>query len=289
MLARLEQETLKVQLAQNDAGLARTQAAIAQANSNIIAAEARREESAHAFERAQPLKKSGHVSESVFDQRESAAKTAAAQLLAARDALALAEADKALSEAQRRDIQWKLGKTEVKAPTDGIISRRNSRIGGLATGAAVADPMFRIINNGEIELEGEVPEADLATLTTGQLAEIKIAGSEQLREASSGWSRRKSTRPPGKGRVRILLIDGSKLRTGSFGRASIATRSATGIVVPASAVLFGADGPSVQVVTADRVTTRKVVVGIGTGAIVRDPAGARGRGDRGGQGRYLPA
>jgi len=78
VLARLEKETLKVQLAQNDASAQKADAAIAQAKSNIASAEARDTESRKALDRALPLKSSGVLSESTLDQRESAARIAAA-------------------------------------------------------------------------------------------------------------------------------------------------------------------------------------------------------------------
>ena len=55
---------------------------------------------------------------------------------------------------------WRRGRTEVMAPADGIISRRMARVGGYAAGAA--EPMFRIVANGEVELDAEVIEDALA-------------------------------------------------------------------------------------------------------------------------------
>ena len=104
VLAQLVADTLDAQLAQNDAALARATAAIAQARSAIVQAEARLVESSNAFERAKPLRAAGHMAESAFDQREQAARTAQAQLVAARDGLTAAEAEKAQIEAQRREL-----------------------------------------------------------------------------------------------------------------------------------------------------------------------------------------
>jgi HlyD family secretion protein len=267
LLARLEQETLKVQLAQNEATLARAHAAIAQAQSNVAAAEARRVEASNAFDRARPLRQSGTVSESTLDQREAAFRTAAAQLKAAQDGQKLAEAEKAQVEAQRRDVAWRLSRTEVRATVDGIVSRRNARIGGLGSGAAVAQPMFNLIADGQIELEAEVPEADLARLKAGQVATVTVAGAGEVK----GTVRLvmpevdKATR---QGRLRIGLGDNPGLHIGSFGRGAVLLRSATGLVVPTSAVLFNAEGAYVQIVSGNRVVSRKVVAGLQTGEVV---------------------
>jgi RND family efflux transporter MFP subunit len=272
VLARLESETLRTQLAQNDASLARAAAAIAQARDNIVAAEARQVETKNALDRALPLRKSGTIAESTLDQRESAAQSAAAQLAVARSGLMLSEAEKAQIEAQRRDLSWKLGKTEIKAPVDGLVSRRSARIGAVASGSPVAEPMFRLIANGLIELEADVPEPDLARIKQGQKADVLVAGSSPI----DGEVRLvmpeidKSTR---QGRVRIALPENPALKIGGFGRASVHTRSVTALAVPAAAVMFGAEGAYVQVVRDGRISTRPVVTGLQAGALIEIRSG----------------
>ena len=264
VLARLVADTLDAQLAQNDAALARAAAGIAQARSAIVQAEARLVESRNAFERAKPLRTAGHMAESAFDQREQAARTAQAQLVAAEDGLKAAEAEKAQIEAQRRELTWRRGRTEVVAPADGIISRRMARIGGYAAGAA--EPMFRIVAKGEVELDAEVTETRMAALRIGQPARVEITGLGEIAGTVRLVSPEvdKSTRL---GRVRIFLGDNPALRVGAFARGSIETASGRGLAVPASAILYGPEGASVQVVRANRVETRKVKTGLVAGAL----------------------
>jgi RND family efflux transporter MFP subunit len=275
VLATLAHESLDAQLAQNEAQLARTTAAIAQARSLISQAEARLEEARAAFERAKPLKQSGHISESVFDQREAAARTAQALLVSARDGLRVSEAEKAAVEAQRRELAWKRGRTEVRAPASGIVSRRNARVGAVAS--AVGDPMFRIIANGEIELDAEVPEADLARIAERQPARVTVAGSIE----ATGKVRLVSPevdRATRLGRVRVFLGENPNLHVGAFGRGVIETTQARGLAVPLSAVMYGPSGPYVLTVAEDIVARRAVRLGLTTdGKIeVREglPAGA---------------
>lgn len=270
LLARLERATLEAQLAQNEAALARTTAAIAQARSTITQAEARLAEASNSLDRAKPLKKSGYLSESVFDQRDASAKTASAQLVAAGDGLTLAQAEKAQVEAQRRELLWRFSKTEVKAPADGLVSRRNAKIGGLAAGAA--DAMFRIIEKAEIELEAEIPEGDLARLNLQLSALITVAGVPPVRGKVRLISPEvdKTTRL---GRVRVFIGDNPALRIGSFGRGTITTVLSEGLTVPATAVLFGEAGATVQVVKDGRVATRRVTTGLSTGELVEIHAG----------------
>ena len=272
VLARLVADTLDAQLAQNDAALARAAASIAQARSSIVQAEARLVENRNAFERAKPLRQSGVMAESAYDTREQAARTAEAQLVAARDGLTAAEAEKAQIEAQRRELAWRRGRTEVVAPADGIVSRRMARIGGYAAGAA--EPMFRILAKGEVELDAEVTETRMAAIRIGQPTRVEVTGLGTIvgRVRLVSPEVDKATRL---GRVRIFLGDNEGLRIGAFARGSIETASGRGLAVPASAILYGPDGASVQVVRANRVETRRVRTGLASGALVEVREGLR--------------
>lgn len=260
VLARLVPDTLDAQLAQNEAALARNAAASAQARSGISEAEARLKEAKNAIERARTLREAGHVSDAVFDQRESVFKLAEAQLVAARDGLKASEADRASIEAQRRELLWRRSKTEVTAPADGVISHRRARIG--ATAALVSqEPMFRMIEKGEIELDAEVPQAHVVRLAVGQKARIAIPGNGEVEGTVRLIS--PAVDPATRlGRVRILLGKDPNLRIGTFARGEVIVARGTGLAVPRSAVLFGKSGASVQVVENDTVATRPVTLGL---------------------------
>jgi HlyD family secretion protein len=259
VLAILVQESLDAQLAQSDASLARADAAISKAKSAIAEAEAHVAEADASFDRAKPLKNSGYLSASTYDQREAAAKSSEAQLLASRDGLKLSEAEKAQVEAQRRELLWRRANTEVRAPADGLVSRRTARIGGMASG--VAEPLFRIVLRSEVELDAEVIETELAKMSAGQKAKINVAGVGDV----TGTVRLvtpevdKTTRL---GRVRIFLGDDQRLRIGSFARGTVDTAQGHGLAVPTSAVVFDAEGAFVQVVRDGHVARSNITTGL---------------------------
>lgn len=260
VLARLVPDTLDAQLAQNEAALARNAAATAQARSAISEAEARLKEAKNAIERTRTLKQAGHVSDALFDQRESAFKLAEAQLVAARDGLKASEADRASTEAQRRELLWRRSKTEVTAPADGVISHRRARIGATAA-LASQEPMFRMIALGEIELDAEVPQAHIARLALGQKARVAVPGNGEVEGTVRLIS--PAVDPETRlGRVRILLGKDPNLRIGTFARGEVVVARGTGLAVPRSAVLFGKSGPSVQIVENDTIETRPVTIGL---------------------------
>ncbi|MCB1506109.1 MAG: efflux RND transporter periplasmic adaptor subunit [Hyphomicrobiaceae bacterium] len=259
ILATLEQTQLETQLAQNTAAIARADAMVAQANSQIAQAEAAATEAAAQLERATPLKKSGYLSESVYDQRAATARTTEAQRAAAEDGLKLAQASKQEAEAQRREILWRLGNTDVKAPRGGIVSRRTARIGALASGTA--EPMFRIIADGEIELEADVIEGELARIKPDQTAVVSVDGVGDL-NGKVRLVAPEIDRATRLGKVKIFIGDMPGLRIGAFGRARIATAESRGVTVPASAVLYSQQSTSVLLVKGDRVELREVKTGL---------------------------
>ncbi|MGL4397225.1 MAG: efflux RND transporter periplasmic adaptor subunit [Hyphomicrobium sp.] len=270
VLARLVTDQIEAQLAQNTASQARARASIAQASSAIKEAEARASEAKAQFERAEPLKKSGYLSESVFDTRQSTARTSAAQVIAARDGLKAAESELAQIEAQRKELEWRRGNTEVKAPTDGVVSRRNARIGALAT--AVGEPMFRIISNGELELDAEVVETQLAKIRVGQKARITVPGVSDV-EGTVRLISLEIDRTTRLGRAKIFLGARPDLKIGAFARGAVDIATSRGLAVPSSSLMFDNDGTHVQRVDGTKVSRQTVVTGLVTQGLTEIKSG----------------
>ncbi len=259
VLARLNRESLDVQLAQNAAQTARAAAAIAQARSQIAEAQANLTQANQSLARARTLVPTGATSQEVLDQRVAAARAAEARTQAATHALALAEADKRLAESQRRDIELRIARTDIRTRAAGVVSRRTARLGAMAM--AAGDPLFRVIADGEIELEADVAETTLARLRAGQPVAVDAIGHEQTVPGRVRLVAPEVNRQTRLGRVRIAL-DGSGVVIGSFGRGLVEVASSQGVTVPLSAVQFGSAGATVQVVKDGVVQTRRITVGL---------------------------
>ena len=178
VLARLDRTQLDALLAQNDAAIARADGAIEQSRNLIAQAEVQVNWTSDDFERARKLA-GGAMSASTVEQRETALKTAQAQLAAAKNALTVAEADRKSRDAERRELLVRVGRTEVTAPVSGVVSRRSAKLGATASGSG--DPLFRIIADGAIDLEAEVPEQSLARLSVGMPAKLRLPGAAERR------------------------------------------------------------------------------------------------------------
>jgi HlyD family secretion protein len=272
VLARLNSDTLRAQLDQLEANRLRADASIEQARSRIVEAEANKKQADAAFQRAEELIKSGSTSRSIFDEREAAARTAAAAVTLSKDGLRVAEAEKEQVEAQIRESKLRLTYADIKAPAAGIISRRTAKAGALASSAA--DPLFRIITRGEVELDAEVPEIYLPRLTVGQTARIEVAGLKptegKIRLISPEVD--PATRL---GRVRIFIGQDPKLRVGSFARGVINAETREALGVPASAILARTEASAVKVVKDGVIETRRVSTGMRGGGNIEIIDGLR--------------
>lgn len=273
ILARLNDEMLRVQLAQNAAQIARADAAIDNARAQIAEADANREQASAALERAKSLRGSGTITTDVFEQRIATAKVSEARANAARQSLGLAEADRALVEKQRAEIQLRLARCDIRAPVAGIISRRTAKVGQVASGIATSEPLFRLVARGDIDLEADIPEASFARLKVGQPVTIDVLGHD---DAITGFVRliapemNRSTRL---GRVRIAIPANSPVALGAFGRGIVLIAERNALVVPLSAVSFGGEDASVQVVSEGVVGTRRVETGMRSGGRIEITSG----------------
>lgn len=264
-LARLDRAAVEIQLAQNAATLARTDAAIAQARSQIVQAEAINVEAEKSLERANVLMRSGNTTEALLEQRVSAAQAAAGRLAAAQEGLAIAQAEKAAAEAARREIALRLERTEVKAPVDGVVSRRTARVG--ATASTVGDPLFRLIANGEIELEAEVTETQMPQIREGAPATVIMDGDREV----SGNVRivyPEIDRATRLGRIRIALPSIETPRIGAFARGTVEIGRTRSVALPLSALVYGREGPTVLVVAGERVESRRVKPGLKSAGMI---------------------
>ncbi|MEY3293755.1 MAG: hypothetical protein RJB12_1526, partial [Pseudomonadota bacterium] len=206
LLVKLNDEVLQAQLRQQQAGVASAEA------------NAAREDAALA--RAEELRGRGFLSQASLD-------TAIANQRSARAQLSSAQA--ALSETRTR-----LDQTSIRAPVAGMISSRS------VTRGQIVQPgteLFRMVRDGRLELDAEIPEAELRLVRAGMSATIV---SDQAAGAT-GSVRIVTPEVNAQTRLgiaRISLAPGSGLRPGMFARATIDLGPQPAVVVPSDAVIF---------------------------------------------------
>ena len=152
--------------------------------------------------------------------------------------------------------------------------------------------MFRMVRDGRLELDAQVPETELALVRAGQSATIS---SDQVGE-TTGSVRIVTPEVDASSRLgvaRIALSGGGGFRPGMFARARIDVGSQPAITVPTASVLYRENRSGVFVLGANnqvrfqpvtvltRSTSQTAVSGLQAGArVVVDGAGFLGDGDR---------
>jgi HlyD family secretion protein len=266
VLAQLERASLETQLAQIDASRAQAEANIAQAAAQTKDAEVAVRQAAEALERAEALQKKGVSTEAQLEAAQFASESALARRETAEKAVAAAEAQLGVIDAQRRDAVLKLAKTEVRAPADGLVLARDATLGAVAS--AGGGGLFRIAIDGDFELAASVAETALPRLVPGMPVAVTLAG---IPEPLTGKIRQVSPEIDQKtrlGTVRITLPAHGNVRSGNFARGRIETLRRQGVVIPASALMYRGDEAVVQTVQDGVVKTLPVQVGARAGETV---------------------
>ncbi len=260
VLARLSSASVEIQILQTKANLARNDAAVQQAQNQIEQMQISESRAKADLNRTAKLRTSGVSSVEQFDQRQAAYDLASAQLSSAKLGLEVVRADRTVIEAQMADLDLRKSRTEIKAPVDGYISKRTVQIGGIAS--ASKEAMFDIVANGTLKLLAEVPESDLPKVKLGQKASIVVNGLAKAIDGEVKLISPEVNETTRIGIAHIRVAEGVRVPLGSFGRAEIALAASEGVTLPLTAVTFGEDGPTVQIVKDGKVQVRKVITGL---------------------------
>lgn len=177
-------------------------------------------------------------------------------------ALALVNAEKA--NVKRLLVQQSLAK--IIAPFDGTITARNIEIGDLVNAGSSSDiPMFTLAQTQQLQLNVEVPQKYTAYIKVGMQAQllvpetpdklytVQVARLSSVVSADSG------------GMVVQLTLDNqqSDLLSGGYAQITLALPSNDKVmIIPASALIFNAQGLSVAVIDANnKVLLKNVLIG----------------------------
>lgn len=271
VLAVLDRSMLDTQLAQIEASRAQAEANIAQMSAQIGDAEVGVRQATEALDRADALQKKGVATEAQRDNAVNALDSARAKLDSAEKALKASEAQLGVVEAQRQNVLVQIGKTELRAPADGLILTRNATLGGVVM--AGGGPLFRIAIDSEFELSATVAETALPGLTTGMAAEVSMPGLPAPIEGSIRRISPEIDQSSRLGSIRVALKPGSLARAGNFARGEIELIRREGLAVPTSAVMYAGADAFLQCVEGGKVKTKPVTLGARSGDMIEIATG----------------
>ena len=237
LLLQMNDSLLVAQLRQRQASLASAKAQLAQATADLA--------------RARDLKAQGYLAQAALDAKIAAQQTAAANV-------DLAQA--ALSETNAR-----LAQASVRAPVSGLIASRSVVPGQIVTAGA---QLFRLVRDGRLELNAQVPESELAAVRAGQSAIVSTSevGQTAARVRIVTPQIDPQTRV---GLARVALLDRGAFRPGMFAKAVISVGAQQAVLAPQSSILYRDNKPGLFVIDAQGVAHfRAVVTGARSGDYV---------------------
>lgn len=221
-------------------------------------AEAEQRNAAAALRRGETVSAAGALSAAELDRLRAAADAAAARVEAATAELAAA--------------RTRLGLAHIRAPDDGVITGRLAAVGQVVQ---VGTELLRFLRQGRLEWRAEVPESQTGLVAPGQRAVIVTPQGREI----GGTVRRVGPWVQRAERTAIAYVDlepDPQLMSGMFARGRLLLGEATGLLVPAAAVV-NHDGYSYVFVPGadDHVARRQVETGTALGTDVEVTAGLK--------------
>lgn len=227
VLVQLNDTLLRAQLRQQDASVASAEATLQQANNNLA--------------RGRELREQGFLAQAALDARIAEQATAQAQLNAA--------------QAARAETAARLAQAAIRAPVSGLVISRSVTRGQIVQPGS---ELFRIVRDGRLELDAQIPETELGLVRSGQSATVT---SDDVGEAS-GTVRIVTPEVDPETRLgvaRIALSGASGFRPGMFARARIDAGAQATVVVPSGAVIYRENRPGVFVLGGDNTVSFQTV------------------------------
>lgn len=232
ILAEINSETIRADLAAAKASYAEAQAVLADAITNN--------------KRIQQLKNTGAISAQESTQYQTSQATAQARLDAAK--------------AQIESNQLRLAQTQVVSPDNGVISARTATVGSLAQ---TGQELFRLIRDHRLEWRAEVTTTDLYKLQQGMTAHVISPDPSQPKVTGQVRMIAPVIDPQTRyGLVYVDLPTTQAIRMGMFVKGEFDLGEKTAITIPQTALLLR-DGFSYVFVLDknNRVTQKKVTTG----------------------------
>jgi RND family efflux transporter MFP subunit len=231
VIAVLQSDTLKAELAQAEGTLAEAVASALEASVQT--------------DRAKSLQQQGFFSNAQLSQT------------LATDAIAQARVQSARAAVQLQTIR--LAQTQVKSPDAGIVSSRQATVGSVVNSGS---ELFRIIRQGRVEWRAEVNAADIGRIKVGSLVKVTAASGQVLQ----GKVRMVAPSVDAQTRNALVYVDlpdqiGSA-RPGMFAKGEIVLGQSKAMTVPQTAVVMRDGFSYVYTVGTDsKVTQVKVQTG----------------------------
>ncbi len=231
VLAVLQSDTLRAELAQAEGSLAETTASALETRAQA--------------DRAKSLQQQGFISPAQLSQTLAA------------DAVAQARVQSARAAVQLQTVR--LAQTQVKSPDAGVISTRQATVGSVVNAGT---ELFRLIRQGRLEWRAEVTSADIGRIQVGAPVQITAASGQILQ----GKVRMVAPSVDAQTRNALVYVDlpaqTGSAKAGMYAKGDILLGNSQAMTVPQTAVVLRDGFSYVYTLGADdKVTQVKVQTG----------------------------
>jgi RND family efflux transporter MFP subunit len=161
------QPLVRIDVAETEAQVKRAEAGIVSAKANLAQTQVAANRAERELARIIKLKESGLATQQALDDVRSETEAAKARV-------GVAAAQIHVSEEELRQGKARQAKGLVVAPIDGIVALRDVNVGDLASDAAAAKPIFRIVDNRLLNLTVTVSSVDSGRVRVGQPLEFSV-------------------------------------------------------------------------------------------------------------------
>ena len=162
-----------------------------------------------------------------------------------------------IAEAQLRELRARTARLDIRAPVGGFVLERNVEPGQTVTqGSGI---LFRMAKGGELELQAQLGEADLAALSVGVPASVTPVGTNQQFNGTIWQISPTINTQSRQGIARIALPFDRALKPGGFASVEIKAGAVTAAILPESAIQNDRDGSYVYIVNAQNKAQRRPV------------------------------
>lgn len=165
-----------------------------------------------------------------------------------------------VANAQLGETRARNARLDIRAPVSGYVLERNVETG--QTVSAGSGILFRLAQDGQMELQAQLSENDLALVAEGVPASVTPVGTDRVFNGTIWQVAPMINTQNRQGIARISLPFDKALRPGGFASVEIKAGSMSAPVLPESAVQTGREGSFVYIVGKDnKVKQRPVKVG----------------------------
>ncbi|RDV07150.1 efflux RND transporter periplasmic adaptor subunit [Sphingorhabdus pulchriflava] len=195
------------------------------------------------LDRAMQLVSRGFISKADVDRKTATRDSARARV--------------SIADAQLRELRARTARLDIRAPVGGYVLERSVEPGQtVSQGSGV---LFRMAKGGELELQAQLGETELAMISVGVPATVTPVGSDRQFNGTIWQIAPTINQQSRQGIARIALPFDRALKPGGFAAVEIKAGAVTAAVLPESAIQNDRDGSFVYIVNKQNKVQRRAV------------------------------